>query len=224
MTLFSASFIKLTRASGFIQELEREFERYKSDEVLRYRYELDPSGVLDVILDPIFPGELPGAIIGDAVNNLRTALDLMATELVAISGGNPTGVYFPFASSAGELDDQIRNKKFDRAGTEAVWLLKTFAPYVGGNKALREMHDLDIQDKHKAILISAPSYSGRMTLIRNEQGILEPGPFVVTAVRVVFPENSALAGEEILPTLKHLMEMVEGILKAFAALVAARTP
>jgi hypothetical protein len=39
----------------------------------------------------------------------------------------------------------------------------------------------------------------------------------------IFPPDSAFAGEEVVPTLKKLVEMVNGILESFTRLVAART-
>src|SRR3954466_10930543 len=83
--LFAASYVKLARARHFIQELEAEAERYKNSDPtsVRLDHEANPPNIhvewKGVTL-------MPGAIIGDAVHNLRTALDLMASELARIKG------------------------------------------------------------------------------------------------------------------------------------------
>ena len=102
------------------------------------------------------PDEL-ALVLGDAIHNLRATLDLLAAELVRRNGGSVKGVYFPFAASASELDEQIRSKKFHRAGEAAVQQVRRLAPYRGGNEALRGLHDLDIMDKHQLII---PAFQG----------------------------------------------------------------
>jgi hypothetical protein len=93
-----------------------------------------------------------GLMIGDAVHNLRTALDLCANDLVRSKGKSTKGVYFPFADSKDGLDEMIKRKNFNRAGPVAVEALKFCAPYRGGNIGLRSLHELDIADKHQALV------------------------------------------------------------------------
>ncbi len=102
------------------------------------------------------PGD-PEAVIGDCTHNLRAALDLMACDLVRAAGGNDKHVYFPFAHQEADLEKMIKEKNFDRAGDDAVTLLKSFKPHRGGDELLRAMHDLDIEDKHKALIITGTS-------------------------------------------------------------------
>src|SRR3954466_15009690 len=131
--LFAASYVKLARARHFIQELEAEAERYKNSDPtsVRLDHEANPPNIhvewKGVTL-------MPGAIIGDAVHNLRTALDLMASELARINGKSDKDVYFPFASSADRFDQAIKSRSFDKAGDDAVALLRKFEPYRGGNE------------------------------------------------------------------------------------------
>src|SRR5436305_15108337 len=42
------------------------------------------------------PGEF-SVIFGDAVHNFRTALDILANDLIALGGVQPEQAYFPFA-------------------------------------------------------------------------------------------------------------------------------
>ena len=97
------------------------------------------------------PTEL-ATIIGDAIHNLRSTLDILASDVVRLNGQSNQGVYFPFAQRAADLDRQIKDKKFNRAHPDAVKLLRSFKPYPEGNKLLRALHELDIQDKHQALI------------------------------------------------------------------------
>jgi hypothetical protein len=92
------------------------------------------------------------AIIGDHIHNLRAALDLLACEVVRANGKSDKGVHFPFSDGPDTLDGQIKDKKFHRASPEAIALLKRIKPYPKGNDPLRAIHDLDVIDKHQALI------------------------------------------------------------------------
>lgn len=96
------------------------------------------------------PGEF-SAIFGDAVHNFRTALDILANDLVALSGVQPKKVYFPFGKDAAGFEDELKTK-MGQAPEPIKDIVRSFKPYIGGNELLRAMHDLDIGDKHIAIL------------------------------------------------------------------------
>lgn len=92
------------------------------------------------------------AELGDAVHNLRAALGLLASELYRINGKSNRNVYFLFASTMADFPIAIKNRNFDKAALDAVALLYTFAPYRWGNELLRAVHDLNIKDKHTALI------------------------------------------------------------------------
>lgn len=68
-----------------------------------------------------FPPHIP-LILGDAIHNLRTALDLLACDVVRQNNASAKGVYFPFAHDENGLETQIKEKKFHRASPEAIEL------------------------------------------------------------------------------------------------------
>lgn len=90
-------------------------------------------------------------IFGDILHNLRSALDLLANDLVALSGSTPKRVYFPFAISESELPAQIGDK-MKGATPEVIQMITALKPYRNGNEALRALHDLNVRDKHVALL------------------------------------------------------------------------
>ena len=119
----------------------------------------------------------------------------------------------------------IKEKNFHRAGPDAVALLKKFEPYRGGNNLLRGLHDLDIEDKHKALILTGTTrtiaFEGSY-----EVGHLEAGNFTATAedIYFVFPAHGEiLPGVNVIQTLKDMMKLVTGIIEAFAGVVETRT-
>lgn len=101
-----------------------------------------------------------GLIIGDALHNLRSALDHLIWALV--SGYNlpqPKRVQFPFARDANALVKAIDEMKISAAGQPIVDILKRIAPYPGGDDELCSLHELEIIDKHRVIAsISTPVF------------------------------------------------------------------
>ena len=179
-------------------------------------------------------------ILGDAIHNLRTALDLLASELVQLNGQGMEEVYFPFARNAKELDKQIKKKHFDRAGLIAVNLLHKIEPHSEGNKPLRGLHDLDIKDKHQLILLPvAQFFQINNFLLKGPRGELATtiirglGDGISVSAK---PEDKAtwdsirytavfdndvpevFRGQPIIETLKKLSDIVDKIIKAFSNL------
>jgi hypothetical protein len=186
------------------------------------------------------------AILGDAIHNLRAALDLLACELVRLNGQADDDVYFPFCRAAVDYASMIRTRHMDRASPQALALLQALQPYHGGNQDLRAIHDLDITDKHvmlipAADMVGMPDYLGGPELIRGARvGPIRDGwrvrvpdnlaPYVAFGrpyqgtFSLNFPHHIApgkpcpLAGEEIIPALVRLNKLVEGIVDSFSQL------
>ena len=150
---FEGSKLKIVRGRRHVTEFNAELAAY---------FQGDPCAVfLQVNVDTGEPGislkfrrEMPkeiSAIFGDAVHNFRTALDILANDLVALSGVQPKKVYFPFGKDAAGFETELK-AKMGQAPDPIKDIVRSFKPYVGGNELLRAMHDLDIGDKHVAIL------------------------------------------------------------------------
>ena len=150
----------------------------------------------------------------------------MACELVRLNQGNDNSVYFPISDAASTLDAAIKQKNFHRAGQDAINLLKSFAPYRGGNIALRAIHDLDIHDKHKAI-IPTVSHFAISVVLQFKDGLIDLDRSIVTvdpdSIDIVFPKKSPFSGEKVIPTLEQLVQLVDGIVQAFSDLASLRT-
>lgn len=96
--VFRGSKTKLKRASKFIAELEVGLIAYNANDPVsaEWVYSGAEPG-LKITWKEIDPELL--AALGDAIHNMRTALDLMASELARINGKKDREIYFPFSSS-----------------------------------------------------------------------------------------------------------------------------
>ena len=218
--------LKLDRAEHLINELRLELEYYRANHRMQTRIaEKDGTRGVELVFDG---GPVKAApILGDLIHNLRSALDLTASELARLNNRNDKKVYFPISDSEESLDSRIKEKNFHLAGDDAVKLLKEFAPYRGGNAALRALHDMDIQDKHTALIPTA--HSVRVLIaVRDDEGNLRTPETAAdidpSSIEFKFPADTAFAWDAVIPTTEKLVELVRGIVEAFAALVATRTP
>lgn len=245
---FENSNLKLARARYHIAEFEKEIIDFLNREPFCavIEYDHSPSKLCLTYRVRESVPKVFSAMIGDVIHNLRASLDLLACELVRLNGEDDKNVYFPFCDNEAGLDDMIKNRNIDRAAPHAVDLLRSLKPYKGGNDALRAIHDLDIMDKHKALIPmgDCASFDGLPPEIsihidnRQSFGPVEDGfsPFYFPAAPTLglgqkipatfiltFAPLGPLGLGEIIPTLHNLAELVAGIIESFEALGLGET-
>ncbi len=94
------------------------------------------------------------AIVGDAVHNMRSALDMVAWQLVEAAGGLPgRDTCFPIGHASKAQSMAAINRSLGGATMKAAKLVKRLKPYQGGNAKLAQLHALDIVDKHRLVLV-----------------------------------------------------------------------
>jgi hypothetical protein len=99
-------------------------------------------------------------IIGDALHNLKSAIDLLYCRAVdAAVGSTKRYTRFPFRDNGKELENALENglKKQAEPDNGAVLsicrvLLDVIKPYPTGNPLLCALHDLNIRDKHELLV------------------------------------------------------------------------
>lgn len=250
-SLFKSAFGAIARARTHIDTLDGMIFEF-SERLQTPTWEIDASRTLMRFTSPVTSDEVDevGEVIGDAAHRLRAALDRMAVELVRISGGNPNRVHFPMGTDAANLEAQIKEKHFDRAGGDAVTVLRKFQPHFGpgGNILLRTLHDFDIVDKHQAVLqlrqamvmptvFHTEGYFGANTVIGpvGEQvsivqrfGEIEAvraplrHPQMEPALDLIFGPGHPLEDRRAIPVLYEMSDVVQDVVETFAALCAAR--
>lgn len=181
-----------------------------------------------------FPDDVP-LILGDAIHNLRAALDIAACDAVRTNGKSTDKVKFPFAATAEQLEELL-SKEIKKAGPDVVEVIRSYKPFIGGHRDLRGLHDLDIADKHQLILpvdvspkmthtrIEAPGMN--LTFInstfRNVRYLSPSGPMKVTHEKPMEPHFSfgpetPFDGEPVIEVLERLAKLADNLVKALAA-------
>ncbi len=144
--------LKIDRAKKHISDLDAERARFLGSNpyagVAKFHPETDTTEFVLQSL-PDIPDTIP-LILGDAVHNLRAALDHLACELVRSAGVEPKGVYFPICETAEKYEAESAGKTKGMPA-EAKSEIDRIRPYGGGNDGLWGLHRLDIIDKHRLL-------------------------------------------------------------------------
>lgn len=214
--LFRDSRVKLKMALKYIDEVDAGLKAFDSSNPMSAKF--DGKGGIEFYRKEIPPNV--NSTLGDAIHNMRAALDLMAAELARITSGNDKNVYFPFANSKDELQGQIEEKNFNRAGDDAVALLKKYEPHKGGNEKLRAIHDLDIRDKHKSIITTRVVTTGINFSYKLDDDPNKAIPVNGTNYHEFL--DGPLAGKPLIKTSKELVELIDSIIEAFASMLELR--
>lgn len=154
MPSLDGAYLKLTRAKRHIEELRLAIQAYFDLTPYQIIKQENSSGDLVYSLEitqPI-PPEL-GAIVGDTIHNLRSALDLLAWQIVIAGGGKPgKNTSFPITQAQVNFK-AIAHSCLKGASKKSIKYIRRLKPWIGGNKTLIQLHTLDIVDKHQVILI-----------------------------------------------------------------------
>jgi hypothetical protein len=225
---FYAPKLKIERARKHLAELNAEATAYLESRPARFETTVvDTPGKRHFGFTLHFrqPGPLFGAIVGDVIHNLRAALDVAACDLVRWKEGDGANVgdtHFPIFKNAKNFNLIIRKGALNRMGIEAVNIICDLKPYPAGNPILCGIHDLDVQDKHAALILTLMSVSGPIIRQWDDDGTMNPtligDPTAPTELRIVFPNSGAFAGLDILDTLRQCVDAIDDIINRFRAL------
>lgn len=100
------------------------------------------------------------AVVGDVIHNARVALDLLMVAMVRHSAPalpNYEHVSFVIGKSETKFREDLRGRTRG-AGAQVRELMKELKPYKGGDEAFWRLHQLDLVDKHRAIIPVGSSY------------------------------------------------------------------
>jgi hypothetical protein len=125
------------------------------------------------------PADFP-TIVGDALQNLRSALDHLVWQLVLANGSTPkigvTG--FPICESVQKYTTESL-ARVKGAAQGAVNMINNLRPYYGGHQHLWGLHALNNADKHRLLLFAAAWHTGTsfsVPLSLEPQKIIVPCP------------------------------------------------
>jgi hypothetical protein len=154
-TGFGGGRAKVERGKEHIRRLEQHIDAFQQRE---------PYGVV-LEANPTTPGhtqfvqrvreDVPDAVslsLGDAVHNLRAALDHAICAAVRIAGNTVTSAHqFPFYKH-GTVGEAIQSRHIEDAGREVVRVIERIDPSKDNQPALWMPHDLDVADKHRLLI------------------------------------------------------------------------
>ncbi len=153
---FTGALLKLKRAKEHINDLHFQIRQFCESSVHRIAVERDAkTGHETLKLTPTkaVPSDF-ALILGDAIHNLASALDLAWFELTATDTPKKHKIIFPIFPSKEHLEKFIADRP-KQASIVAVSrkLLDEIQPYKGGNgDAIYSIHHLDIADKHRLLI------------------------------------------------------------------------
>lgn len=248
LPIFEAPKCKVKKAKKHIYQLQCEVAQFIARTPYRVIVEQDRKTLDDLFVIRV-QDQIPddfAAIAGDAIHNLRIALDLLARDLVRVNGGDVEDVYFPFCRNGNDFEEIIKQRHIDRARPDIVEIFRWLKPYKGGNDALIAIHDLAISDKRKIAkpffyftgipncLIARPDGSpffsmtncwigpikDGLTIYRFPGRVLQgvkTGQQFKGRFELTFGDGQAFQRQSIIPTLYQLTGLVDGIVKTFEA-------
>jgi|SoiMethySBSTD1v2_1073268.scaffolds.fasta_scaffold135553_3 hypothetical protein len=246
LPIFEAPNRKIKKAKKHIGELQCEVTQFIARNPYRIVVERDRKTLDDLFVIRV-QDQIPddfAVIIGDAIHNLRAALDLLACDLVRVNGADVEGVYFPFCRNGNDFENTMKQRHIDRAGPDIVNIFRSLEPYNGGNDALIAIHDLAISDKHKILnlffyftgipncLIARPDGSPFFSMTNCWIGPIKDGLTIYRfpgrvlqgvkigqqfkgSFEITFGHGQAFHGQSVIPTLYQLAGLVDGIVKTF---------
>ncbi|MGB6771764.1 MAG: hypothetical protein WBF51_07140 [Candidatus Dormiibacterota bacterium] len=147
---------KVERAKKHVNDLESEVHAFLATNPYEVGAKRDPDtrkplhylvGVRDTPIEA-------ATLAGDAIQNLRSALDHLVHHLIQVGTGRSGPFYhseFPIFDSAAEYKAG-KGRKVQGASPEAVKAIDALKPYKGGNDTLWQLHKLNLVDKHRFLI------------------------------------------------------------------------
>ena len=165
---------KVERAKEHLYAIFHEHEAFFEDNPFGFASYNNPAAGETIYLARISrqPPTRWGVIAGEIVHQLRSALDLLAWQLVRDGGGEPKtggGTGFPISQSADGYQQSSR-VKLKGASDLAIAAIENIQPYNmpdGIGRLLLMIHDLDIRDKHQVLNLAVGAFRGGVVTYSN---------------------------------------------------------
>lgn len=248
--VFRDAQLKIEWAEKHIFDLQAIFDKFIDTEyysvVVKNNADTGHNALEFINTKPI-PAAIP-LIIGDAIHNTRTALDLVVSQIeLEKTGSNTKWCKFPFGETRDELIGTVRGgaiQKFSPA--LADFIINVVKPYRVGNDTLCALHDLDIIDKHKIIIPTmavtsvrvdvqddkGPIYSGKFIRRVSFNGEISDYPATVTSPHnlqiknygqdtfdIFFEIGVPKTRKPVIPTLHNFVEIVTDIIDSIETII-----
>lgn len=150
---------KIQRADEHIRSLDSEITSFlKSDvyKIIGHTQEETKEHVLHVIGPP--PPLRFSVIAGEVIHQCRSALDHLIWQLVLANHGTPDRRHeFPICDTPGKFKEACDRRKIKGISDTATDIIKSIQPYNNPKgfqwHPLWVLHDMDVTDKHKLLMV-----------------------------------------------------------------------
>jgi|ERR1035438_5167951 hypothetical protein len=178
-------------------------------------------------------------IVGDAIHNLHSALDIAWVEIVRKLSPKGPSKYTRFPADPEGTREKlestlVKSAEIPRSNAVCDLMLDRIKPYKGGDADLLLLNSFDINDKHQLLIplvtvagvrgIELEHEDGRVEILdiilTRRQGFSQTIPLETklknhgqTAFQVTFRETTTLNDSEVIPTLKRFASKVTQIVR-----------
>jgi len=237
--LFHGSRLKVERANHHINDLSLQWRKFAKTGPYSVLVEDDPKtgdSVLKISMDQPAPEQIL-LIVGDALHNLRSALDFAMSDIEFVAtGARDPYTSFPIRDTRDQLMAAVGGGLKKKAPEAVIHhIVNSVQPYEGGNgHPIWSLHALDIEDKHRLLIakkdvthvktIHCKDGGGQYFTV-SEWAFIPPATstYICTGHQkvqvadkgkasfgIVFGNGMPLYGQAIFPTLRKLSHFVSG--------------
>ena len=213
---FQISNVKLERAERLIIELNDSIKTYLNNKPVTPLVNKNAKSPILFDFTCAEPGAIVGTIVGDVLNNIRASLDVMAAEMAYLNGEASEAVQFPFDMAATDFSAERASHNFDKAGRQALPILRSVAKLHGGSRYLAVIPALQSQGSAGLIRL-VPSVSN--IKIKGSYVLDDPSANDISIVsydiKFLFSRESNLPEQNIIDYLMGVMSLARAIIRAF---------
>jgi hypothetical protein len=180
---------KITRAKEHVANLERELRAFIDRSPYKVAAKRDPEThkLVYYVMSAEGTPDCLALIAGDAIQNLMSALDHLAYQLVCSeTADNPPKldrIYFPIGDDKEKYETKKR-EYMKGAHQETLDAIDSLKPYKDGNYLLWALYRLNNIDKHRLLFTVGP-----------EAGGINVGQLMANEIRATFPAEAVAALE-----------------------------
>lgn len=237
---FLGAKLKIKRAYEHIKEVERWYgDLVVVDAHVAGAYVDPQSGKTAVkLVAPQFtkvPDVSLAMIIGDAVHNLRSALDYLAADILRPFGIDPELSSFPIARNRQSLEGKSHYREIKRHAPDLATIIADFIGARGGEFV--GLNQLDRTDKHRLLITVhaianfviqviadendlSTARAGSYLLLANNMPVTPNSPadlhnkrYTDPTALICFGKGEPFESEPVIPTLHQLAQLVTGIVQ-----------
>lgn len=240
--------LKIERAEKHIRDLDGVLSRFLVSGFYSVRVEgnqWQPRLHIDIDTTS-FPSSEASVILGDAIHNLRSSLDILVRQALIFVGGAPTKyTKFPITNEREELVARVNGGLEEQGGHRlSDLLLDEVKSYQAGNYPLWALHQLDIADKHQAVIpllkilrfsdieledrkgnkISVPHIftEASCSYPIDQIGVVKLKDMGTAAAALMFPLGVPFECDAVIPRLHDFAKAVGGIIESFETILGTK--